>query len=283
MTLQMVGEPHAADAGRGARWWSRGWRIFASNASIWMAMMLIYLAISWTLQRVPYLRDIGQWLLTPVFIGGLMLGCQSAERDATLRIAHLFAGFRGSHFGELAIIGMVNILLALAIVAIGATGVFGFVEATAMLRSGADVTTRLNSIIDAMSGKSLLAAALVFAIMTALALLNWFAPALVVLRGASAMQAMKLSSVGVLRNWVPFLVYGGVGIAIAIAAGVTVLGVLFILGASAISGLTVFVPSFGTVISVIVLWGLVAVGFGLVVVPVVVASTYAGYKDVFDG
>jgi uncharacterized membrane protein len=50
------------------------------------------------------------------------------------------------------------------------------------------------------------------------AMLNWFAPALVAIQGATAVQAMKLSFFSCLRNWVPFLVYGLIGIAVACAA-----------------------------------------------------------------
>src|SRR4029453_14432507 len=157
-------EPRVVDAGRGVSWWGDGWRIFASSVWTWIGIMVIYIIISALIGAVPYVGDVGHWLLTPVFMGGLMLGCQSIERDGTLRIAHLFEGFQGSHFVPLMIIGVVNILLALAIVAIGATGVFGFVKIAQMAQEGADPLGRLNEMMNSVTGVSVLAGLLVLVI-----------------------------------------------------------------------------------------------------------------------
>ena len=73
----------------------------------------------------------------------------------------------------------------------------------------------------------------------------WFAPALVALDGVSAVTAMKLSFIGCLKNILPFLVYG---------LATTVLGLL------------AAIPFF---------LGL------LVFVPVITASIYTGYRDIY--
>lgn len=73
----------------------------------------------------------------------------------------------------------------------------------------------------------------------------WFAPALVVLNELSAVDAMKRSFSGCWRNMMPFLVYGLVGIVLGIVATLP-----FGLG-----------------------W--------LALVPVMVCSTYAAYKEIF--
>ena len=73
----------------------------------------------------------------------------------------------------------------------------------------------------------------------------WFAPALVVLNDMSAIAAMKLSFVACLRNLLPFLVYG------------LMLTVLFVIGS-------------------------IPLGLGLlVVIPMMVASIYTAYRDIF--
>ncbi len=73
----------------------------------------------------------------------------------------------------------------------------------------------------------------------------WFAPALVVLRGDEPFAAMKTSFNACLRNVVPFLVYGLVGLLLAILATIPL-------------------------------------GLGwFVLAPVYAASIYAGYKDIF--
>ncbi len=68
----------------------------------------------------------------------------------------------------------------------------------------------------------LIALALIFFAVIAMA--NWFAPALIVLNGAKAIAAMTTSLRACVRNWLPFLVYGLIGVlilavAIAVFAG----------------------------------------------------------------
>jgi len=74
----------------------------------------------------------------------------------------------------------------------------------------------------------------------------WFAPALVVFRHMAAGQAMRASFLGCLRNFVPFLVYG----------------------------LVLLVPAVLATIPLVLLgW--------LVLGPLVMASIYASYKDIY--
>src|SRR5260221_3436609 len=101
----MIGEPRVVEAGRGASWWSGGWRVFASSVGTWIGIMIVYIIISVVIGVIPYVGDVGHWLLTPVFMGGLMLGCQEVERGGSLRVSHLFEGFQGTNFVPLMIIG----------------------------------------------------------------------------------------------------------------------------------------------------------------------------------
>ncbi|OOZ37057.1 hypothetical protein BOW51_04265 [Solemya velesiana gill symbiont] len=73
----------------------------------------------------------------------------------------------------------------------------------------------------------------------------WFAPALVALDGLSAVAAMKLSFLGALKNVLPFLVYGL---------------------ASLVLGVLAAIPVF--------------LGF-LVLIPVITASIYVAYRDIY--
>ncbi|MCB1874893.1 MAG: hypothetical protein KDH88_02865 [Chromatiales bacterium] len=86
---------------------------------------------------------------------------------------------------------------------------------------------------------------LIVALVIPLAMAYWFAPALVMQHNLGSLEAMKLSFRGCLKNIVPFLIYGIV---------LLVLGFLAML------------PLF---------LGLLVLG------PVVVASIYTGYRDIF--
>ena len=73
----------------------------------------------------------------------------------------------------------------------------------------------------------------------------WFAPALVILRNASAVDALKLSFNGCLLNIMPFLLYGIIGLVLTIVA-------------------------------------VIPMGLGLLVlVPMVTASMYVACQDIF--
>lgn len=75
---------------------------------------------------------------------------------------------------------------------------------------------------------------------------TWFAPALIVLQDMAAAAALKASFFACLRNWVPFLVYGVVLLVLGMVAAIPL-----------------------------------GLGF-LVLIPVLVASVYTGYRDIFS-
>jgi len=271
----MIGEPRLVEAGRGASWWSGGLRLFTASVFTWIGIMIIYFVISALISLVPFVGTVGHWLLTPVFMGGLMVGCASIERGEPLRVKHLFEGFQGPHFVPLMIIGALNMALALAIAAIGAAGALGSLK---LAESGlADPMDALTGSLRAMTGTSLLVFLIVVVVLTIFTMLNWFAPALVVLRGATAVEAMKLSFLSCLRNWAPFLVYGLIGIGIAIVAAVIVGALAVAAGIGAFMGASN--SGFGALLGFMALFFIVALALALVAGPVVFGSTYSGYKD----
>jgi uncharacterized membrane protein len=90
-----------------------------------------------------------------------------------------------------------------------------------------------------------LAMLVMFALLLPLMMALWFAPALVVFHERGPVEAMKESFVGCLKNIVPFLVYGLVGLVFAILASIPV-------------------------------------GLGwLLLGPVLIASLYASYRDIY--
>jgi hypothetical protein len=276
----VIDEPRVVEAGRGAAWWAEGWRIFASNFWTWIGIMIGYIIIVVLVSLIPLVGSFGQWLLTPVFMGGLMLGCQAIDRGERLRVAHLFEGFQGVHFVPLMIIGAVNIAITLVLAALAVAGVAGSFSLIGMMQGGAmsDPMGALGDMTRMFTGTGILLTLIGLVIVAVFAMLNWFAPALVVLEGATAVQAMKMSFSSCLRNWVPFLVYGLIGIAIGCAALLLVFGVVLLFGASAILG-----GGGSNVLSALIglafLFMIVMAVFALVLGPIVFGSTYAGYKD----
>jgi len=93
----------------------------------------------------------------------------------------------------------------------------------------------------------LIALLLVTALSVPLYMATWFAPALIVLNALSPVAALKASFYACLRNWIPFLSYGVVLLVLGIVAAI---------------------PA----------------GLGyLVLIPVLIASVYSSYRDIFCG
>ncbi|MEP6941351.1 MAG: BPSS1780 family membrane protein [Betaproteobacteria bacterium] len=205
-------------AGRGASWWGEAWRMFTPAVGIWLVITVILIVISLVMSLIPIVGNLAGQVLYPVFAGGLMLGCRAIDRGEPLTLNHLFAGF-SQRAGPLFVVGLLYPGIAIAI---GAT-VIGIV----LVLFGAAMFTALFTSADAFTSPAVLGGALMAITVASLLFLIlfmplvmaiWFAPALIVLRGREPWAAMKESFSGCLQNVVPFLLYGLIGIGLAIVA-----------------------------------------------------------------
>jgi uncharacterized membrane protein len=173
-----------------------------------------------------------------------MLGCRALDRGETFEVAHLFAGFKTNTsqlvmvgvfyaIGILVIVGIVVLVVAVAGGGVLLSAAVGG-KALAMLAGGAFIVLALFAV--------LLASLLVIPLLMA----TWFAPPLVVFGNLAALDAMKSSFSACLKNFASFLVYGLIGIVLAVAASIPLM-----LG-----------------------W--------LVLAPVLIASVYTGYRDIYQ-
>jgi uncharacterized membrane protein len=232
--------PRTVDAGRGIAWWSEAWRLFTPAAGVWLLIVILLVILNMVLTLIPLIGHVIGQLLFPIFAGGLMLGCRAVDRGGPLTVGHLFAGF-GTRTGPLFIVGLIYTALAVAIALV----VFGLL----LLIFGAAIVSQLWHLQDlqdpwalaGMFGSMLLAICiglLVFLLLyLPLVMAVWFAPSLVVLRGVEPLEAMRLSFNGCLRNFVPFLIYGLVGVGLAIVATIPLLLGWLVLGPVTIASL----------------------------------------------
>jgi hypothetical protein len=232
------GEPHSVAAGQGWAWIVSGFELFKKNPGIWIVIVILLFVIMIVLSFIPVLGQLALVLMMPVFTAGIMLGCQSLAGGGSLEIGHLFAGFK-SQTGNLVVLGALTlagaIIMMLPAILIMGTGIlFG--------ASHGDVSGAAG-----MGGSFLIAWLLTMGLSILLYMALWFAPALVVFRGAAPVAAMKQSFGGCLKNIVPFLVYGVVALVLAIIATIPL-------------------------------------GLGwLVLGPVFAASVFTAYQDIFGG
>lgn len=233
----------ATPPGNGLEWWTQAWPLFTRQIGMWIGLIVVTFIVFAVASLIPVIGPIATMLLWPVVAGGLMLGAREVDRDGALSFGHLTAGF-STGTGQLILVGV-----AYLVGMIVAGGI-------AMLIAGVGVGTMMmgasggaNPVAMGAAG----AASILLAVLIAVALLvpvymaTWFAPALIVFHGTAAVDAMKASFFGCLKNIVPFLVYGLIGLLLAIVASIP-----FGLG-----------------------W--------LVLGPLMVVSVYVGYRDIFLG
>jgi hypothetical protein len=186
--------PRKLAAGRGAAWWGEGWRVFTAAPLLWIGMLVALFVIALLLSFVPIVGAIVQGVLWPVFFGGLLLGCHALAQGKPLEFAHLFAGFGEGRTVPLVILGVFALVASLILATIVMMMVFGAAGFSGMagMMSG-DAGVAMGS---AMAG---LGAAALLAVPTAIIgyllfmMAWWFAPALVALNRADAMEAIRAS------------------------------------------------------------------------------------------
>ena len=211
MSESMTGG-RAVGAGQGWAWIADGFGLFRKAPGIWIAMVVILFVILVVLAFIPLLGAVATFLLMPVFIGGLILGCRALQGGGELEMGHLFAGFDKAHAGNLIVLGALAIggwiIVMLPVVAIvGAGAVVGLIRG--------DVAG-----VAAMGGSLMLAWLVALALSIPIYMALWFAPALVVLRRMAPVAAIRESFLGCLKNIVPFLVYSIVFLVLGIVASI---------------------------------------------------------------
>lgn len=228
-------------AANGWTWIVEGWRFFMKSPGIWIAITVVMLVISLVSNFIPLVGPLALMVLTPVFAGGVMLGCRALDEGRALEFAHLFAGFR-THLGNLLAVGAAYLALMFAVVLI--VGVISGASMFAMFGGHAAQSPEVAGGALATMALGLLVG---LALTVPIAMLLWFAPALVALNQVAPLDALKQSWSGCLKNIVPFLVYGVVLFILSIVASLPVMLGWLVLG------------------------------------PVLAASIYASYRDIYLG
>ncbi|MEO8345137.1 MAG: BPSS1780 family membrane protein [Betaproteobacteria bacterium] len=267
-------------AGAGATWWVEGWRLVARDLPTWLGIGIIYIVLSVALSKLPLIGEAAEWLLTPVFAGGILLGCDALQRGGRLRFSHLFDGFKRPHFVPLLTVSIINLALAAAAVLVGVVVMAGSLGLSGDLRFDNFSDDPL-LLLKALGLSSVLLVAVVLVLVAIIAMAYWFAPALIVLRGARPVDSMRTSIRACMRNWVPFLVYGLIGIAIMIVALLVLLALTAAIGWETIYTMIVGTASWASIGMGLGFLGIIYIALIIVVSMVVSASTYASYHDIF--
>lgn len=238
-TGNFIAEGQALAAGNGWGWIVAATEMFRRQPGMWIAIVIVLAVVLILVSMVPVVGGLAAALLGPVFAGGIARGCQDMRDGGELNIGHLFVGFT-AQLGSLVMIGVFNLVASIVIGVLVVLIVGGSVFA---LLSGGGTPNEAPGMAAGVSVLVALLSGLALAIPTYMAI--WFAPSLVMLNDFGPAQALKASFAACWKNVLPFLLYGVIMFAAAIAASIP-----FLLG-----------------------W--------LVLAPLLAISVYTAYRDVF--
>jgi hypothetical protein len=214
--VPMAAVPAAArsvDGGRGWEWIAEGFALFKKQPGTWILILIVFIVCAALIHLVPVIGSLAGMLLTQVFMGGLMLGCRALDRDGTLELGHLFAGFK-QNTGDLVVLGVLT-LVGWIIALIPALLIAGGGAFMAMMAGGSPAMH-----VGAMGLSFVLAMLVTLALAVPLYMALWFAPALIMFNQLKPVDAMKASFYACLKNIVPFLIYGVIIMVLCIVAAI---------------------------------------------------------------
>lgn len=244
----LIADGRRVPSGNGASWLARGWDLFKEAPGMWILLTLVYWVLALIIHIIP-VGGLAFYLLSPLLLAGLLLGCESLAHDDELELGHLFAGFK-HNAGSLLLVGLLYLVGIVAIFVFAAV-VFVLVAggaSLAVLIKGAELGDLPELLASTGIVFSALLAVLVFlALIVPLLMAYWFAPSLVVFHELEPLEAMKMSFIGCLKNWGAFLAWGVLALVLSIIATLPAM-----LG-----------------------W--------LVVWPMFIGSIYASYRDIYVG
>lgn len=222
--------------GHGWRWIAEGWELFKRQPGLWIGTVLLLFVIMVAAAFIPIIGGLALSLFGPVFAAGIVTGCKALDSGGELEIGHLFAGFR-SRTGTLVGVGALYLAASLAVML-----VVGLIMGVGMftMMGGGDPQA-----VGAVGMTMVLAILVMFALLLPVIMAIWFAAPLVVFHDHGALDAMKGSFAGCLKNILPFLWYSVVFTGLAIVASLPLMLGWLVLG------------------------------------PVLAASIYTAYKDIY--
>jgi hypothetical protein len=241
-------------AASGVRWLVEGWHLFRAAPLGWPAVVFLYLLLTQMLALMPII-GFGALLLVPTFTVGLLAAARALSRGGALEVRLLFDGFRKELLRPQLALGVIYLLCTILIVA----GV-RLTDADGTLRS---VLAGGRKAEEVQFGDVFPPLAVFALIYTPVSMMFWFAPQLAAWHTTGVVKALFFSFAACLMNWRAFVCYVA-AIALAAVVAMLLLGMVGLAGGGSATAAAYL-----------------AVTILLVLLPVVYASIYASYREVF--
>jgi len=201
-------------ASAGLDWIKSAFSLFMKSPLIWIVMVVLWFGINIVASFLPIIGPLITSLLYAVFVAGFLLGCAALDRGDDLEIGHLFAGFK-NNTGSLIGLGAVYlgfiILFSIIIVAL----LFGSMGGVGVFADPDSINPA-----DILNSGSMMAILVSLLLLIPIAMMFWFAPALIAIGNVPLFQSLKMSFSGCLKNIMPFLLFSIIMVILAVIASI---------------------------------------------------------------
>lgn len=241
----------------GWQWILGGFAIFRRNPVVLSMLVIAYWFTVLFLNVLPIIGALAASLVIPGLSVGLMQASRNLERSQPVGIQTLYGGLK-ENTRTLIALGALYLCCT-----IGVLGISTLVDGGDLFRYM--LASSRAERIAVEDADFVLPALVVMALLVPIMMAYWFAPVLAAWHRLPVGKALFFSFMACVMNWRPFLSYGlGLMLIAGIIPGV-LLGLLLVLFPGA--------QAFAT--------GLITLPMVLVIAPVVFASFYASYRDIF--
>ncbi|MEQ1881399.1 MAG: BPSS1780 family membrane protein [Burkholderiales bacterium] len=186
----------------GWQWIVRAFALIRRKPLSWLVLNLVFVMMGIVLSQLPA-GGYALYLLTPVFLGGLVTAAADIEAGRNVELGSLLRGFR---YNTLHLVTVGGIYLVGQVLISGVMLALGGPEFQLIAQAGVEGMdpTRVTP---EVASRVLMAVLVGMSLFLPLAMAIWFAPALIMFDNQSGWRAMWLSLRASLANMLPFLVY----------------------------------------------------------------------------
>jgi len=234
------GGRHVA-AGHGWAWFTAAWRLFKARPLVWWFVLMLSLGAFMMLSLVPLVNMVVM-IAFPVMMAGIGACADSCRQTGRFDVGSVFAGI-GPRTAQLLLLGLLTLVATLVSFGLLMLVIGG--GASVLSLYVGDMESRQAASAGMFAGMGAIGAVIYVLMMAALMSMVVFSPYLIHQRGLSAVEAIRQSVLGCLRN-----------VGAGLVAGIAYLGLAVV--------------------------ATIPLGLGwLVLLPVVFLVGYTAYRDVF--
>jgi uncharacterized membrane protein len=220
-------------AGRGAAWIGDAWRMLKEQPGMWAAALILLFVVYIVASMIPVVSFFVQ-LLTPFAYAGIALAADEQRRTGTFDLKTLVRGFEKPHAVPLLVVG--GTLFVAGLVFLIVLAIFLGADIVATMKGGGIADPSM-----VVTAKFWLAFLIGLALILPVGFATYLAPQLIVLHDQPAIDAMKMSLAGTVKNILPGLVFGLCAMGLLIVSMIPLLlGLLITIPIMAITNYTVY-------------------------------------------